>query len=137
MIDIPKAFRSWLVADATLSALVGTRVFVGPVPKSEAASMPRACVACRMSGGPMNEDYVRLTDQRFDVWCYGASEIQAVEVQRAVQDALKYLMRSLVGDVLMHSAKPTGAIGPVEDPDTNWPVVIQSFLVKASEQTAA
>ena len=133
MIDIAKAVRGYLLADATLSALVSTRVFVGPVPKEQASSMPKACVAMRMAGGPESRDYVALTNQRFDVFCYGANEIGAVEVQRAVQDSLKYLSRYVQGDTLLHGANPSGAIGPIQDMDTNWPVVIQSFMVLAAE----
>ncbi len=137
MVDVLKAIRGFLLADATLAALVSTRVFVGPLPKSEAASMPRAAVTIRMSGGPEERSYVEVVQQRIDVFCYGANELGAVAVQRAVWDALKYINREVQDSILLHAAQPTGAIGPLEDPDGHWPMVVVSWLIVAAETTAS
>ncbi len=48
--NIATALRVFLLADVGVNTLVGTRVFVVELPRSEAALMPRQCVVIRPSG---------------------------------------------------------------------------------------
>lgn len=137
MVDLMGALVSFLQADATLAALVGTRVYAQSLPKADAASMPRDCVVIRSAGGPGSRDYVKLTEVRIDVMNYGATERKAHTVHRATHDALKYMEREVQGDVLLHRANDSG--GPVwlRDPDGDWPLCVETWLVLAAETTAA
>lgn len=99
--------------------------------------MPRKCVVIKPVGGPGDSDYVELIDVRIDVYNYGDTGIGALEVQRATHDALKAIKRVKQGDTLLHRANPVG--GPIwlRDPDGNWPLFLESWLVLASSTTAS
>ena len=131
-----KGLRALLIT-ADSGNTLGGRVFGLELPVSEAASMPRKAVVLRLSGGPGSNDYARIGRVRVDVWCYGQNFSQALEVQQLVQDALKHVKHdeqivSTVG-VLIHNCIEAGGPHNFRDPETDWPVIIQSWLVTASE----
>ena len=140
MIDITLAMIDFLKADSPLAALVGTRVFGGELYESEAPFMPRKAVVLRGSGGAslLSQNYVPVTDQRFDIFSYGETPFEVSKVRRAVFTALKELRRALIGgDVLIHWIEPAGGFVNLRDPDAGWPVNFQSFQALFDERAIA
>ena len=135
-VDILKAVRAFLLADSTITAEVSTRVFALELPKAEAESMPRKCVVLSLAGGSEPRDYVRRTWLRLDVWNYGLTPIQTMDVQRVTHYALKELARTKQGDTLLHNAAQSSGPRYFKTPDEDWPVTIESWMVLASEVTA-
>ena len=140
MVNVYSKIIAKLKVDSTVTAQVSTRVFGLELPQTEANSMPRKCVVIKPTGGPARygaRDFVELTEVRIDVYNYGATGDQALEVQRATHDALKAISRDRQGDTLLHWAHQSS--GPIwlRDPDGNWPLFLESWLVLASSTTAA
>lgn len=137
MVNVYKALIAYLKADTAVAGEVGTRVFVPELPQDQANSMPRRCVVIRPAGGPGRPgDYVRLTKFRIDVFNYGETANYALSVQRATHEALKNLDRDRHGDTLLHCADESSAPIWLRDPDGNWPLFLESWLVLASSVTA-
>lgn len=138
--DVLKAAVAFLKADSDVSGLLGTRVYGLELPASEIPNMPRQSCVLKLAGGPTNiggTTYLQAGQHRIDVFNYGGTGIDAVALQRATHDALKELDRTVQGDTLLHWAHQSS--GPIwlRDPDGDWPVVVESWLVLAAETTAA
>lgn len=131
--DVLADLRSILIADAEVNALVAGRVFVGEIPGAQAASMPRKCLVIKDAGGPENNGFLTLHSQRFDAFCYGETPYEANKVRRAVYSSLKSLSRRAQGASLIHSVMVSGGALFQRDPDTDWPIRVQSFLALASD----
>jgi len=129
------AVRAFLLADADLAAIVGTRVFVGELPESEIEQMPRATVQLEPGGGMGNANQL-YGDPRIDFYCYGDSPRVAWQVYRALHAALKDLQREVFAETLLHWARESamGALG--RDPEKDWPVTLNSWQVRAAEIAA-
>ncbi len=127
--NIGTALRTFLLADAGVSALVGTRVFVIELPPAQAVSMPRQCIVIKPSGGPAFQpgSYIDHAYQTLDVFSYGETPFEADEVRDAVTDALRLLRRDLTGTTLIHWVQPAGGWASNRDPDADWPYGLQSF----------
>lgn len=122
-----------LKADAEIVALVGTRVFGYRLPASEAGSLPRKTIVIRPAGGPGARGFVKHRFIRVDVFCYGETEFEADELCREVHDTLKQLPRTKAASALINNVD--NEAGPIYmvDPDTDWPVVWESWLVATAE----
>ncbi len=127
--NIASALRTFLLADAGVAALVGTRVFVTELPPAEAASMPRQCIVINPSGGPTFQpgSYIDHAYQTLDVFSYGETPFEADEVRDAVTDALRLLRRDLTGTTLIHWVQPAGGWASNRDTEVDWPYEFQSF----------
>lgn len=131
--DVLADLRSILIADSGVNALVAGRVFVGELPAAQAASMPRKCLVIKDAGGPESNSFLTLHSQRFDAFCYGETPYEANKVRRAVYSSLKSLSRRAQGESLIHSVMVSGGANFLRDPDTDWPMRVQSFLALASD----
>jgi len=138
IVDIIAALRSTLLADAAVTTLVGIRVFGNELEKAEAGDQPRKTIAIQPSGGGVfstgARDFIRHSDTRFDVFCYGETPFEAGRVRREVHDVLKQINRLIIGGVLIHWVNPAGGFLATRDPDTQWPTAFESFQVFFSEQ---
>ena len=133
-----QGLRSYLLADATLAALVSTRIFNFELPASETASMPRQCVVLSLAGGPGSADYIRIGRIRIDVWNYGESPAKAWDVRQASHDALKHIRqdeKTISGGsgVMLHNAIEASGPRNFKDPEGNYPVILETWIVTASE----
>lgn len=129
-----------LDANASLTTLVGTRVFGGELPRVEVDSMPRKCVVVKFSGspgGPGSGDYTRLFEFRIDVLSYGETPLEADRVRRAAYPIFKELSREEVSSTLYHRAVHSGGPLQLRDADTEWPLSFDSFDVLAAEKAVA
>lgn len=78
------AFRDLLLSISSLTAIVGSRVNYR-LPESGQGKAYFPCVLVTRSPGGSLDEYVPERDVRFDVRCYGISQPQADQVNRAVQ----------------------------------------------------
>lgn len=132
--DILGALVDLMLADVPVAALVGTRVYGGDIPRSEASSTPRKLMILRYAGGAANNDFVELTEPRVDMICYGETPQAADQVRRAGHDVMKTLNRQAQSNVLLHRANHSGGPIPFRDPDTDAPASMNSYDVLAAEQ---
>lgn len=131
-----EALIAWLGAQTSVTDVVpSTRIFGMELPKSEAESMPRKALVLKAAGGPADSTYIGVTRARLDALCYGASPLEATQVQRVVHDALKNLRRVTQSNVLLHSAEQSGGPIYLRDQDAKWPMVIEIWTVLAAEYT--
>ncbi len=127
--NIASALRLFLLADAGVNTLVGTRVFAVELPAVETAFMPRQCVVIKPSGGPAFQpgSYIDHAFQTLDLFSYGETPFEADLVRDAVGDALRLLRRNATGTTLIHWVQPAGGWASNRDADADWPMGFQSF----------
>ncbi len=136
MKDVIGALRNWIAAQAEVSALVGTRVFVNRIPRATIEAQdtfhPLKILVLRQAGGSPKADLLVTDDQTVIILCYGESDLEADSVRRAVWEKFVNLDRVRQDTVLFYHVNPTGGAVPLVDPDIVWPGVAQNFSLKAS-----
>lgn len=135
--DHVTAVAEYLKADLNIVALVGTRVFGIELPESETDFMPRKTIVIKQSGGADSGGWLEHSTPRMDIFCYGETPYQARTVRREVYNVLKQLIRTVIDSTLINSISPSGLPLDLRDPDTQWPVVFESYQVFAAEVVAA
>lgn len=128
------AVVQYLKDRAAIAALVSARVYGIELPKKEAVNQPRKVIVCRAAGGASAASYVKLNDFRMDFWCYGETPFQAMKVLRTCHDVMKQLERSVTLSTLLHNAVQSGGPVTFRDPDTKWPVALETWMVTVSEE---
>ena len=141
MNDIFGALRDWLLAQIAISDLVGTRVYVNAIPRSEIEAQdvmhPSKMLVIRQGGGQGTASFQELDQPNIIALCYGESESEADAVRRAVWTAFKNLRRVNQGGVLIHHVNPTSGAIPSRDPDIKWPIVSQTFQTLVATESIA
>lgn len=139
MIDIVEAIRMVLLADATILELTSGRVFDTELPVNEDPHMPRKCVLVRAAGGSngLGRGTLQINDTRFNILSYGETRHLAATVDTAVYDVLKPLSPSVWASTYLHWCKSASGPIPQRDPDLQWPYVVRSWEVLASDITVA
>lgn len=128
------AIVTMLLADADVTAECGTNVFGGELPRDETGSMPQKAIVVQASGGPAQNDYMRIMPQRVDIKAYGTTPTTAWGPYLAARDALRRLNGVVHSEVLMLSAKVESQPVQLREPDgLEWPFVLGSFTVLVSE----
>lgn len=130
MIDVHTTVRTFLLADDGLTALVNTRVFAGrnEPPAGYTPGGDGPCVTFKARGGAGTyrgrdyEDALLIPSMQFK--CYGASEVEAFQVYRALADAL----HGGHGASILH-AEEAGFGQLLEEPDIEWRFVLSFFDV--------
>ena len=124
MIDALALIRAHLVADATLLARVGERLYAGrDVPPSGYTPDDGAAITFLVrGGGPDYDDALLLPSVQFK--CYGTSELEANTTYRALVDALH---NSRGASVLWAELEVLG--GTLREPDTEWVFVLVFFKI--------
>lgn len=138
--DVTATLRAYLLATAGVTAQVSTRAYAQELPRDLAADMPLKAVVVRSSSGGAGYGRLSLplTSCRVDLTCYGATTVEAMDVFRAVDAALKYLSRRTQGTVLIHWA--TRDIAPIHGRDGDlpeWCFVFASYNVLAADVAVA
>ena len=141
MTDFLSALRSYLLAQQAVTDLCDQRVFVLALPREEVeadvdgkSKMPRRCVVL-IASGPDSPNRRRLiTEAKVDVVCYGATDFEAAEMERPVAQAFKDLHREIYGGVLLHNATVSAGPFQARDPETFWPAMRRSAIVRADER---
>lgn len=129
--DLEGALVAYLKTIAAVTALTAQRIFGGELPEAETASMPRAAIVIKASGGvsQTGDSYVETDTQRVDVFAFGVTPREAARVSREAGLALRRLDRSVHAGVLLHSASAASGSLSVREPEVNWPRHFQSFQV--------
>ena len=127
------AVMQYLKDDSGIAALVSARVFGLELPKDEASSMPRKAIVCKVAGGASPASYLKLNDFRIDFFCYGETPFEAMKILRTLHDVMKQLERSVKLSTLMHDAIQSGGPTAFRDPDTDWPIALETWMVSVAE----
>lgn len=135
--DVVGAVRTYLLADAGVTAATSGRVYGGELDHDEQAQQPRAAIVLRYAGGGLLGRGQLYGDRRLDIDCLGADPKEAAAVWDACRTALKALQRQKVSGVLLHWAALSSDGVSGHDPQTGWPVCVGTFQVLAADITAA
>lgn len=125
------AVVAFLIADENVSEVVpDSKIFGSKLPVGEVPTMAERCVIVKGAGGPADGTLQDGGWRRIDTFCYGPTVTEAEIVHVAVRRALRQMQRFASGDTLLHNARlsSNGAAGT--DPDTGWPLVLASYLVR-------
>jgi hypothetical protein len=127
--DIIGAIVERLKAQASVAALVGTRVFGGELPPEETAHQPRGTVVIRPAGGGSITagTFCQHDTQRFDLLAYAATPAEANALARTCRTDLVTLRRKVVAGCLIHWIERAGGFSAGRDRDGSWPLAFQSF----------
>ena len=134
--DYMAAFQSYLQNTSEISSVVGTRIFVSEIPKSEIVNMPRACAVLGFGGGGLltsGQSFVPVSDRRIDVRCYGRTPFEAWQVQAPIHNALKFMPRTTIGGAALLWASLDTAEQQLRDPDMEWPFIFSSWQVLVAD----
>lgn len=137
MRDLMAALRTLALAEPSIAALVGTRVYVNRLPveviEAQDPFHPAKMLVLRQAGGEFERSLLPVTSTVVTAICYGESDFEADKVRRAVAQWLHTLLRDCepVADVLIHDVITTGGPIPLVDPEITWPGVAQSYSVLA------
>jgi hypothetical protein len=99
--------------------------------------MPNHTVVVKQAGGPGSLGWGRITKNRVDVWCYGKSLGHAETLRRNVTVVLKQLTRTVKSSGLIHSIDHVGGPIGLRDPDRDWPVILETWLVASADSAVA
>jgi hypothetical protein len=131
-----KAMHTMVSAEATITTLTSTRIYVNRIPQdiveAEDVRHPSKMLVLRMAGGAAKADNMHTVDRTVDAVCYGETDFEAEKVRLAVEQRFTDLDRETHDEVIIHYINPTGGPIPSVEADLVWPVVAQSFTVKAN-----
>jgi hypothetical protein len=131
--DPVSAIVAVLKADTDVAALISTKAYDRELPCTETENMPQKCVVVRPVGGSGTGDRTRVGEVNVDCMCYGEVPYQAAKVSWAVLQALKHMDGQTQENTLLKTAIPIA--GPIflRDPDTDWPIEMRTFTIKAGQ----
>ena len=124
------ATRIFLQADATITALLSSRVFGMEVTKAEAKNMPRKAIVINGAGGVGQGSFVATFKIRLDFFCYGEIPDDAWEVYLTLHTVLKQMDRQVVNSTMLMSFIHSAGPFPTKDQKTDWPVVIDTWILE-------
>ena len=133
VIDATAALSAYLLADAPLKALVGTRIYTPRLPKNYTAAT--AAISFRANGA-MDPDRLFAPGagagkiaQGFAFRCVSTTFLSAHAIYRALYDAMMAIDNTLAAGVLIYTADEETGAQDIVDADTGWPVVLGQFTV--------
>lgn len=133
MQDPITAIVQFLKNDAGISSLAGTRVYGIELPKAEAVTQARKVIVCSAAGGGSAADYVKVNNFRIDFFCYGETPYEALNLLLTLHSVVKQMERKVVLNTMLYSAIQSGGPTTFRDPDTGWPVAIETWMVSVCE----
>jgi hypothetical protein len=137
--DPTLAIAAYLKAQKVIDEAVEGRIFRPDLPQGEDIHMPRACVLVRPAGGGQlfGRDYLGVMDSRIDIVCYGSTRLEAENIGREVQLALKNLRRSTWEKVSVRWARIAGGPASAIDPTTLWALCLLTAQVMHGTETVS
>ena len=121
------------VLRASNPPIAGGRIFGVELPKSEAAQMPRQAVIVRPAGGPEDVAFEQITTDRLDFICFGRTVTGAYRVSEDVHRRLKFFNGGTFSGRKVHNFTRSSGRGFFRDPDTDWPVYVETWLIRAAD----
>jgi hypothetical protein len=131
------ALRTLALADADISALVDTRIYVNRIPEAIIEDddtdtfHPPKMLVIRQQGGFGKRDILGVDHETITALCYGETDYEAERVRLAVFQRFTTLSRETHDGVLIHHVNKTSGPIPLLEPEIVWPAVAQSFSVYA------
>lgn len=130
------AIIDFLQADAQVTTVMAARVFGAELPPAEVSNMPRECAVIKASGGPGSDmGYMKTNRNRYEIRTYGRTPLTAWDAHLAVHDALKQMVPTVTNNTKLNNAVQVQGPMQLRDPDVNWPFVLSSYSISASEVT--
>lgn len=127
------ALVTYLAAQSGISDLVAARVYGTELPKDDSVSMARKAIVIKRAGGIGEDSQLDVFKHRLDFTCYGETPFEADRVWRAVRTELRDLTRTIVGTVILYNATHSAGPFSLRDQPTEWPMVVDTWLVKAQD----
>jgi len=126
-----------LKANDNLFGLVSGRIYYDAESfQVDVEDMPHKAISIYRSGGPEDSGYSETTYERLDLKCWGDTPREAMRVHSEVQNFLKAFTPRNVstpdGVMRLFNFVRSGGPNELRDPDTDWPLVWSSWLVKSS-----
>jgi hypothetical protein len=120
--DPTLAIAAYLKAQAPVFDATEGRVFRPELPEGEEPKMGEGLVVVRPAGGGQmfGRSNLPVIDSRLDVVCYGSTRLEAENIGREVQLALKDLRVGKWEEVKVYWARIVGGVASAIDPQTNW-----------------
>lgn len=135
MIDVVGAVMAILNADTQVSTLTQGRVYDTEIPEAQDSLMSQKLVVVRFAGGPGTPLTLQISDRRVNLLCYGETPHLAQTVYYASEEALNNVGHTIRASTYIHWCNlSTGPI-PLRDADVQWPYVVSSWMVRASDLT--
>ncbi|KKM61796.1 hypothetical protein LCGC14_1528100 [marine sediment metagenome] len=135
MRDLFFALHTLCSSTPEIFALAADRIFVNQIPrkivKAQDVRKPKKILVIRQAGGGAQNDLMPIVDTTITAICYGENDHEAGRLRRAVAQRFTLLEREQHNDVLIHNINPTGGPLPNVEKDLVWPVLGQSYTVKA------
>jgi hypothetical protein len=124
------ALIDYLQANGTISSLLSTRVYGLKLPEADAASMPRQCIVINGAGGIGEASFIETFKMRLDFFCYGETSFEAWETYLTLHTVLKQMDRNVINSTLLLSAIHSAGPFPATDQKTEWPVVVDTWVLE-------
>lgn len=133
--DALGAIRAYLEAQLASSA----SVYVGELPARSPADPkhPPKAVVLRAVGGNPYDVILEVVQQRLDVTCIGPTMAEADDLRREVFDVLRAVSVVTQGSVVLHHCTPAGGCTLTRDPDTEWPMSVEPWVLQSAQRAAA
>lgn len=123
-----------LEVDPALAVIAEGRIFAVELPEREAAAMPRSAVVIAPSGGPADAGTQQITTDSLRLLCFGKTITEALQVSSDVHRRLKWFYGGNYANRRVHSFTRSSGRVFFRDPETDWPVFLEGWLIRASEQ---
>ena len=128
------AARSVLLeVDPALAVIAAGRVFAVELPEREAAEMPRQAVVVSPAGGPEDVSFQQITTDSLRVLCFGKTITEAAELSEDVHRRLKWFYGGNFAGLRVHSFTRSSGRVFFRDPETDWPVFLEGWIMRASD----
>lgn len=126
MINFATALRAYLVAQPSLAALVGSRVWAEEeMPPPGYKPSDGAAIAFRTRGGGVQgQQHSFLLRPSIQFKVYGATKAAALQAWRALFDAMDHPASATI-----RAAELETMGQPLYEPDTGWPFVLAFYIV--------
>lgn len=131
--DTVGALVTYLAAQSAISSLLSARVYGLELPKADSDDMPRKAIVIKRAGGIGEDSELDVFMHRLDFRCYGETTFQADRVWRTLRTELRLLTKNVTGSVVLFSASHSAGPFSLRDQPTEWPMVVDTWLVKAQD----
>ena len=119
----------YLLADPTLSAMVGNHIYSEEFADSALDSMPMRAILLSEGGHPSRYGYAHLDDMRVVTKSYGSTVAEAKLVGNHLHHRLQYGGRERhLGFTILSSRHESGGM-VLQEPQTSWPYWVRTYLV--------
>ena len=109
------------------------RIFAVELPSRQAREMPRVCVVVAANGGPGDGGTQAMTTDGLRLLSFGSTITEAEELSEDVHRRLKWFYGGNYAGRKVHSFTRSSGRIFYRDPETDWPVFVETWLVRASE----